>query len=181
MPTSRFVSSALAAVAVVLAAAPLAAQPDERNTPPAEELQHVIPPGQEPLLADLLGSGQELPGGCKFADGQIDRSTIVATYDCGGGQVVLEVHHPEEASSGAVRSERFALAVRSGTPPQGLLDAILARVRAREKEFEWKHVGKPGGAGMARLLPLVGALLLVLALVLWRLRRGRATRPAANG
>jgi hypothetical protein len=181
MPTTRLVSSVLAAVALACAAHPLAAQPEAHNTPPAEDLQHVIPPGQEPLLADLLGSGQALPGGCKFADGQIDRSAIVATYDCGGGQVVFEVRHPDEAPSSAVRSERFALAIRSGTPPQGLTDAILARVRAREKEFEWKHIGAPGGSGLARVLPIAGAALLALALLVWLVRRGRATRPAAGG
>lgn len=179
MRTFRFVSSALAAV--VLAAGPLAAQPEERNTPPSEDIQHVIPPGQEPLLADLLGSGQALPGSCKFADGQIDRSTIVATYDCAGGQVVLEVRHPAEAPSDALRSERFALSVRTGTPPQGLNDAILARIRTREGEFEWKTVGAPGASGLRRLAPIAGAALLVAALLVWLLRRIGAKRRAAGG
>ena len=106
MQTSRLVSFLIAAAALACAARPLAAQPEGGNTPPPTELQHVIPPGQEPLLADLLGSGQTLPGGCKFADGQIQQSTIIATYDCDGGQVVIDVVHPEEAPSGALRVRR---------------------------------------------------------------------------
>lgn len=181
MPTTRLVSSLLAAVALACAAHPLAAQPEAHNTPPAEDLQHVIPPGQEPLLADLLGSGQALPGGCKFADGQIDRATILATYDCAGGQVVIELHHPDEAPSGALRTERFALAVRTGTPPSGLSDSILARIRAREGEFAWKTVGAPGASGLRRVLPIAAAALLLAAVLVWLLRRVGAKRRAAGG
>ena len=181
MLTTRLVSSLLAAVAIACAAGPLAAQPEGGNTPPPTELQHVIPPGQEPLLADLLGSGQTLPGGCKFADGQIDRSTIVATYDCTGGQVVIEVRHPDEAPSGALRSDRFALSVRKGTSPQGLTDAILARIRARESEFEWKTVGASGSGGLRRVTMLGGAVVLVAAVLIWLLRRLGSKRPAAGG
>ena len=180
MQTSRLVSFLIAAAALACAARPLAAQPEGGNTPPPTELQHVIPPGQEPLLADLLGSGQTLPGGCKFADGQIQQSTIIATYDCDGGQVVIDVVHPEEAPSGALLTERFALTVRKGTAPQGLTDAILARVRAREGEFEWKQIGAPGGAGARHLGAIAGGVALLAVLLVWLVRRIAAKRPAAG-
>jgi hypothetical protein len=102
--------------------------------------KYVIEPGAESLFADMLGSGQTLPAGCTFGDGQIERTSVVGTYTCGANQVVLQLLHPEMAPRGAVRTQRFAITVKSGTPPAGLVDAVAERIRARETAFEWKTV-----------------------------------------
>src|SRR5690349_18946827 len=86
-----------------------------------------IEPGAEQLLATMLGSGETLSGGCKLDDGQIQRTAVVATYVCSGGNVVLQLDHPDVAPPGGVRTGRFAITVKSGTPPSGLVDAVAER------------------------------------------------------
>src|SRR5207244_1016996 len=105
---------------------------------PAEE--EVVGPGQEELLADILGRGAALPGKCTLAAGQIAGGVIAATYNCSGGEVVVELRHPAKAPAGARRTSRFAIVVRSGSPARGLLDALAARIRSREAAFQWTHV-----------------------------------------
>jgi hypothetical protein len=144
----------------------------------SEDERYVIQPGAEPLFADMLGRGQTLPGGCTFANGQIQRTTVLATYTCGGGQVVLQLSHPELAPPGGVRTQRFAVTVRSGAPPAGLIDAVAERIRAREATFQWKTLV---GAQTRRWPVLVAAGALVAAVVvLVALRRfaARRRRPA---
>lgn len=135
-----------------------------------------IEPGAEQLLAAMLGSGETLSGGCKLADGRIERTAVVATYTCSGGEVVLQLDHPDVAPPGGVRTERFAIAVKSGTPPAGFVDAVAERIRAREGTFQWKTLG---GATQQRhwVLPAVAAAAAAVLLV-WALRR-LARRPAA--
>ncbi|MFN8643453.1 MAG: hypothetical protein U0802_17990 [Candidatus Binatia bacterium] len=107
---------------------------------------------------------------------------IVATYDCDGGQVVIDVHHPDDAPSAVGRSERFALTVRTGASPAGLTAAILDRIRAREGEFEWTSIGGSGseGKGGRRLAPVAAAVVAVAALIFWLARRAGAKRRAAD-
>lgn len=97
----------------------------------------VIPPGQEELLLAMLGRGAALPDGCALADGRIEHTTLEATYTCALGDVVVRLAHPSGAPATATRTERFALAIDSGSPPVSLIDALAARVRAREAEFTW--------------------------------------------
>lgn len=157
MPYSRIVSALLAAIAVIGVAR-------------AEE--YAILPGAESLLGDMLGAGQTLPGGCTLGDGQIDRTAVVAGYTCGGEQVVLQLLHPGVAPRGAVRTQRFAVTVKSGAPPAGLVDAVAERIRAREAAFEWASVGSgPASAMPWPELIAVGALIVVL--VFWFVRRRR--------
>ena len=59
----------------------------EAESPAAGE--PVIPPGQDDLLAAMLGTGATLPGDCKLAGGQVHYATVNATYTCPGGQVVV--------------------------------------------------------------------------------------------
>ena len=138
--------------------------------------RYVIEPGAEPLFADMLGSRQTLPGGCTLGDGQIERTSVLVTYACGGGQVVLQLVHPESARPGDVRTRRFAITVKSGTPPDGLVSAIAERIRAREAAFEWKRLG--GGAQRMRWAVPVAAGAAAAILVFWALRRlaGRRRR-----
>ena len=137
--------------------------------------RYVIQPGAEPLFADMLGSGQTLPGGCTLSDGQIERTSVLATYTCGGGQVVLQLLHPEIAPPGGVRTQRFAVTMKSGGPPAGLVEAVAERIRAREAAFEWKSLGRGGARTMRRAVP-VAAGAAVTSLVFWALRRLAARR-----
>ncbi|HSP99542.1 MAG TPA: hypothetical protein VL049_20155 [Candidatus Dormibacteraeota bacterium] len=139
--------------------------------------QAVIPPGVEPLFADMLGSGQSLPGGCKFSDGQIEHTTVLATYTCQDGEVVLLLQHPDSAPAGGVRTQSFALSVKSGTPPPGLIDAVAERVRAREGAFAWKTVGGGQAPALRKWLTIAAAVLIV-AVLIWVVRGHGAKRRA---
>ena len=170
MPSSRIAVSILAAVAGVGIAR---AQPGGAPMPvdaARENEQYVIQPGAEPLFADLLGSGQTLPGGCTLSNGEIERTSVLATYSCGGGNVVLQLLHPEIAPSGGVRTRRFAIVVKSGTPPAGFVDAVADRIRAREAAFEWTDLGRRGTQTMRWLVPLAAGAVVAI-LVFWALRR----------
>lgn len=119
---------------------PQAAPGDERTAPamgaPAIE-QPVIPPGQEDLLAAMLGRGAELPAGCGFTAGQIERSIVRGVYVCPEGEVTIELRHPSAAPRDASRTEKIAIVTVRGTPPTALLAALQERVGQREGAFEW--------------------------------------------
>ena len=175
MPCSRIVIAVFAATAVggIARAKPEGAPKPPDATPQNE--QYVIQPGAESLFADMLGSGQTLPGGCTLGDGKIERTSVLATYTCGGGQLVLELLHPETAQTGGVRTQRFAVTVKSGPPPAGLVDAVADRIRAREAAFEWKRIDAGvehtmRGAQTTRWVVVVAAAAAV-AVVFWALRR----------
>ena len=139
--------------------------------------RYVIQPGAEQLFADMLGTGQQLPGGCTLGEGKIERTSVVATYACGAERVVLELVHPSVAPNRAVRTERLAVGVKSGTPPAGLLDAVADRIRAREAAFQWTAVGDQSGAGAQSRWPVAIATGVVVGiLALWILRRIAAAR-----
>src|SRR5947207_3253586 len=104
---------------------------------PRATFGQVIPPGQEQLLSALLGSQIPLPDGCTLADGQVDYTSVKATYHCPGGDVVVELAHPDSAPAGATLTRRFALSVSRGSPPPGLIPAIESTIRAKESAFQW--------------------------------------------
>ncbi|HSP99541.1 MAG TPA: hypothetical protein VL049_20150 [Candidatus Dormibacteraeota bacterium] len=106
---------------------------------PGDGTEAVIPPGHEELLLAMLGHGAALPDGCTFSDGKVLRTVVRATHTCPLGDVVIELLHPEHAPEAATETERFALIVDSGSPPDSLLDAVAAKVRARESGFEWQR------------------------------------------
>ena len=174
-PCSRIVVAAFAATALVgIARAQPEGAPKPLDATPQNE-QYVIQPGAESLFADMLGSGQTLPGGCTLSDGKIEGTSVLATYTCDGGHVVLQMLHPEIAQTGGVRTQRFAVTVKSGAPPAGLVDAVADRIRAREAAFEWKRIGAGGehtmrGAQTTRWVVVVAAAAAV-TVVFWALRR----------
>jgi hypothetical protein len=139
-----------AAAAAILSACLLAPVfADENEIPDDDEL--VVPPGQDELLADMLGRGAPLPGPCRFAGGAADGPVIESTYQCPTGEVVLELVHSSQASPTAIQTERFAITVQSGSLPDGLVDAVASLLHAREGDFEWKRrVGEASGAGDER-------------------------------
>lgn len=127
-----------------------------------------IEPAAEQLIGDMLGGAEALPGGCKLDDGQIARTTVVATYKCSDGNVVLRLDHPDVAPPGGIRTERFAITVQSGTPSAGFVDAVAERIRAREKDFQWKTL-TTGTSPRHWVVPAIAATA-VAVLVIWALR-----------
>lgn len=100
-----------------------------------------IPPGQENLLLDMLGPGAPLPG-CELADGQVNYTVVVLTYDCAGSEVEYELAHRSKGTRAATPTDRFAITLVSGTPPRGFSDALVSLIRSREGEFEWVWPGE---------------------------------------
>jgi len=146
-----------------------------------------IPPGQEALLATMLGKGAALPEECKLTAGDVQHTIVKATYQCAGGEVVFELIHPSQASASAAHTERFALRVLSGSPPAALREALTALIRAGESTFVWQMPAPGAGrrqppVGLAAAA-LAGAALAGVAVLawLWRRRRARAAAPAARG
>lgn len=171
-------------IALLLLAGPVAARGEAEAPAPAESapFQYVIPPGQEELLADMLGRGQTLPGGCTFTNGQIEKTAVVGTYTCSGGEVVAELQHPSLAPADAPHTATFALVVRKGALPADLSAALLERIGAREGGFQWKEVGSPvANNSVTRLLTIVAAGLSVVAVLLWAVRRILSGRRAHSG
>ena len=139
--------------------------------------RYAITPGTEALFGEMLGKGETLPGGCTLSDGQIERTAVVATYTCGDAQVVVQLLHPAIAPSGGVRTDRFAISPKSGTPPAGLLEAVAAHVRAHEAGFQWTELGDQRAEGalatQRRWLRLLGGGAVVAIVLYWALRRRR--------
>ena len=140
-----------------------------------------IPPGQEDLIGAMLGNGVALPGDCRLVSGDIEKTTVKATYTCSSGEVIAELAHPDAAPTDATHTEKFALRIERGTAPPELQSVLLSRIRERESQFRWTVYGPDG---TARAQPtgvpvLSGAvvlgLLVLVALLLWR-RRGRPSQ-----
>ncbi len=122
-----------------------------------------IPPGQEALVAAMLGSGEPLPGGCALTNGQIDRDVVRATYRCPHGDARIHLSAPGAGGAPALATERFTLTVVSGSPPDELLAALAARIRSMESAFEWSGwiAGKTArSVSPARGVPGLAALML---------------------
>jgi hypothetical protein len=162
------------AVLAAMAVAGIASAQPASEEPAGQPEEYVIRPGVEPLVSEMLGSGQTLPGQCTFSDGRIERTAVVATYTCGAASVVVQLIHPSAAPSGGVRTQRFVIAVKSGAPPTGLVEALADRIRAREAEFEWTDLGG-GGRRTRRVAVGVAAVAAVAIVLFWALRR-RSTR-----
>ena len=133
----RWLFGHLARAAAIGALASCLVAPRGASAEPADGTTPVIPPGQEELLLAMLGRGSAFPDGCTLSDGKVERTIVRATYTCPLGDVVIALSHPEQAPETATETERFALTVDSGSPPDSLLDAVAARVRERESGFEW--------------------------------------------
>jgi hypothetical protein len=127
----------------------------------------VIAAGQEEMLAAMVGQGATLPGQCTFDRGDVDRTWIKSTYKCPGGEVVFELRHPDKAPAGATQTAKFAIILQSGSPPPGLVDALVSLVRSRETAFEWKStvVTPPKGSAPVRSTRLTVLLLIAVGLL----------------
>ena len=175
---------AVLAVASALCAAPSLAQQDPAAEPPPPVAEvhkgppeAVIAPGQEELLATMLGKGGDLPQGCTLSNGNIQHKVVEASYTCPGGEVVFELTHPDQAGSGAKKTDKFALRLKSGTPPDGFVDALAARIHSQEAAFKWTMLGGTATASRTPILVTAAVAVAAIALVVW-LRRSRSRRPA---
>jgi len=134
-----------------------------------------IPPGQEELVGAMLGSSVALPGDCKLVTGNLEKTTITATYACPSGDVVVVLTHPAAAPTNATRTEKFALRIERGTAPADLQNVLLSRIREREGQFRWTTYpgamprAEPTASPMLSGGVVLGVLVLA-ALWLWRRR-----------
>ncbi len=145
----------------------------------------VIPPSQEPLILAMLG-GSSAVQGCVLLTAEVQKSTIEASYDCGGGSLrAATLRHPSASRGGSVLTEQFALDASSPQVPQAFLEAVAAGVRSRESEFRWNlarkitsaqptsrpALGASATADRGRWRPIaIGAFALLLVLSSWRRR-----------
>src|SRR5215470_5150772 len=124
-----------------------------------------IPPGQEEVVGAMLGGSVALPGDCKLVTGNLEKTTIEATYACSSGDVVIELRHPAAAPIDATRTEKFALRVERGTPPADLQSVLLSRIRERESQFHWILAAPTPRTEPAAAPMLAGAMVLGLVVL----------------
>jgi hypothetical protein len=129
---TRHRSIALAGVFCTLLAAPVVAAGDD-DDPTGNP---AIPPGEEQLVATMLGRGMGLQY-CTLVRGGVEYSVIKATYSCISGEVTLELRHPRYATVTSTQTGKFAIAIQSGSPPPGFQDTLASFVRSGERDFEW--------------------------------------------
>src|SRR4051794_12652368 len=110
---------ALAAVSCLLLAAAVVAAGDG-DQPMGDP---AIPPGEEELIAGMLGSGMALRD-CTLVSGGVEYTAITATFACPAGEVVLRLDHPRRATATSLLTGRFAVTLQSGAPPPGFGDAL---------------------------------------------------------
>jgi len=120
----------------------------------------------------MLGRGEPLPGQCRFAAGDVNGPAVRATYECARGRVDIELVHPGRAPTSATHTARFALVMRRGEPPPGLIDTLVARIRAREGAFEWKTL--PDATPLEQGLLIAVIVVPAAALLLGCIVLGRA-------
>jgi hypothetical protein len=147
----------------------------------ARRPEFVVPPGQDELIAEIVGRGTTFPGACRFTGGQVDYTLIRATYACDAGDVSVELQHPAAASPGVRRTVEFAVLVQHGVAPLGFVEALTAHIRSRESAFRWHALGGRSRLDsallMGALIPAAVVLLggLGLTIALWRRRRSVGT------
>ncbi len=101
--------------------------------------EHVILPGQEALVGQMLAGG-ELPGGCTFGGASIARTHIDVQLSCKRPKraLVVALRHPDDAPAGARRTGQFAVVSPEGAPP-GLEEALARRIEASEAPWQWSR------------------------------------------
>ncbi|MBI5477763.1 MAG: hypothetical protein HY906_02840 [Deltaproteobacteria bacterium] len=111
----------------------------------ARAQSYVIPPGQEALLAEMLGREAALPDGCRWARASIDLSVATSHYLCGSPAraVSLILRHQQAPVAAGVATRHFVIGRGEGSPPDALLAAVAERVRANEGRWRWAKVTEP--------------------------------------
>lgn len=99
----------------------------------------MIPPGQEPLLLEMLRLPATSP--CSLRGVEVARARVVASYQCGddAGVSRIELVHPSDAVDSAPHTTHFALRTPAGAAAShALLAEVAARVRTLESPFRWE-------------------------------------------
>ena len=139
----------------------------------------VVLPGQEELIADIVGSGVTLPGGCQFTGGNID-DTVRAHYACDTGPVTIQLSHRGTASSAVAETTYFRIRVIEGSPPPDLVEALVARTRAREENVRWTTVTSRRPAWLITSIVAIMLLPPVMAVIRWLMLDVRWARSAGR-
>ena len=133
---------ALAAMLWTLLATSVVAADDDAATG-----EPVIPPGEEQVVADMLGRGAGLQY-CTLVSGGIHDNVISGVYNCVGNEVRVELVNPRSATATSIQTGQFAVSVQ-GSPTAGFQDDLVARVRSAEGNFQWtwpqRDVAPPEG------------------------------------
>ena len=116
----------------------------------ADDTEPVVPPGQDNLLAAMLGRGLQLPDGCAFGNGVADGAVVRVSYACPYGDVVFALVHPSSPWASDVQTDRFALTLQSGSASDALVASLMSLIRAREGAFQWIALGDEAAAGVSR-------------------------------
>lgn len=163
-----------AVVSVMLCSTPAGGASDATN--------HIVLSGQDALIAELVGLGQPLGGGCRFTGGTTPPGAIRAAYACPEGAVTIELRHPDDGEAGGLYTERFALRTVSGRAPPALLADLTARIRAREAAFAW-GTAEPTpslAAYLRRVAVVIGLALVAQILALPRRTSTGIPRPVSG-
>lgn len=142
-PRSRACRAAngILAVAVVIACA------GAGTTRAEDALDIVVPPGQDAVMAAMLGLGAALPGNCGLLDGKANGGYVRAVYACPTGHVVLGLTHPSLAPAGAIFTDRFGIVLQDGAPSDELVGAVVWLVRSNEGHFSWASTARDPADG----------------------------------
>ncbi len=165
----------IAGFALLLMAAPVA----------KADQGHAVPPGQEDLVAEMLGRGEAL-GGCELTQVDMHPRAIEGTYRCEevheGVVVVLE--YPSTDPRATFSTLKFAVSAR-GPAPDGLLDALRRRILEHEAGWHWLAAddslpaatppadARAGAGGGSVWLPPAAACAAMLLVFAFGLARGR--------
>jgi hypothetical protein len=116
---------------------------------------HAVPPGQEDLVAEMLGRGQPM-GGCLLTQVDMKPAAVEGTYQCeeDGGLVGVVLEYPSPGRPAAFTTQEFSVSTRD-EPPAELLAALRNRITEREADWRWADVGgdDPGVPGSASRSP----------------------------
>jgi hypothetical protein len=146
----------------------------------APRLIRIIAPSQRDVVAEMLGRGTVLPGGCQFAGVSEGDPEITAQYACATGRVVVGLQAATDPA--APRTAHLAIAVRGGPAPAGFMETLADRVRAREANLEWQTIERAPVFYVHRVLGAV----VIMACTLWvsyvaGVRRRRRLAPPGSG
>lgn len=144
----------------------------------AQANDHVIVEGQEAFIRAMVGGDDVLPGACRVVEVTVARRHVDVAYDCEGGRRVgVWLRYAEDTGNPGLIAGRFALGVQ-GDAPAGLMEALAARVAARDGGVTWREFRTPPVADRRGRSPLgwllVGATLVMLVVGI------RRTRPAST-
>lgn len=108
------------------------------GTPTRPGAPLVIPPGQEALVATMMGVPPALASRCRLDHASVDHTFMTAYYRCDAvaSVVTIEARQLSDAPAAALRTERFALVPGAGVPPE-LFSAVTRQVRADESRWRW--------------------------------------------